>query len=70
MENQPTIRILQLVDQIPSNFEQNNFTLGVFIDLPKVFDTVDHNILFKKLEKNGNVSNNLLWFKNYLNNRK
>ena len=27
--------ILQLVDQIHNNFEQNNFTLGVFMDLSK-----------------------------------
>ena len=42
--------ILQLVDQIHNNFKQNNFTLGVFINLSKELDTVDHNILFKKFE--------------------
>ena len=62
--------ILQLADQMHSNFEQNNFTLGVFIDLSKAFDTVDHNILLKKLEINGIFGKNLKWFKNYLNNRK
>ena len=61
--------ILQLVDQIHNNFEQNYFTLGVFIDLSKAFDTVDHNILLKEIEINGIVGKNLKWFKNYLNNR-
>ena len=37
--------------------------------MPKAFDTVDHNILIKKLEINGIAGKNLKWFKNYLNNR-
>ena len=62
--------ILQIVDQIHNNFEQNNFTLGVFIDLSKAFDIADNNILLKKLEINAIVGKNLKWFKNYLNKRK
>ena len=42
----------------------------MFVDLSKAFDTVDHNILFKKLEINRIVGKNLKWLKNYLNNRK
>ena len=34
--------ILQLVDQISNSFEKNLFPLGLFIDLCKAFDTVDH----------------------------
>ena len=44
----------------------NKFTLGVFVDLPKAFDTVDHQILFKKLGYYGITGNNLRWFENYL----
>ena len=62
--------VLQLVDQINNNFKQNSFTLEMFVDLSKAFDTVDHNILLKKLEINRIVGKNLKWFKNYLNNRK
>ena len=41
----------------------------VFIDLKKAFDTIDHNIILKKL---GNYSvdlNSLKWFESYLTNR-
>ena len=42
---------MQLTDQIDNTFEKNNFTLGVFIDLFKAFDTVDHYILLTKLKR-------------------
>ena len=53
---------IQLVDQINSNFEKDQYTLGVFIDLSKAFDTVDNKILIAKLENYGIKGINLLWF--------
>ena len=58
--------IIQHTDQINSSFENNYFTLGVFIDLSKVFDTVDHHILVFKLENYGINGNNLRWFQSTL----
>ena len=60
--------IIQLIDQINNNFENNEFTVRVFIDL--VFDTVDHRILLKKLIPYGVNGNNLRWFESYPTNRK
>ena len=42
--------ILDLVEKINKSFEKNEFTLGVFIDLSKAFNTVNHQILLKTLE--------------------
>ena len=40
--------ILELVEQITKSFDNNNYMLGVFIDLSKAFDTVNHEILLNK----------------------
>ena len=42
--------IAQLVDQIYESFENDNNTIGIFVDLSKVFDTADYTIFLKKLE--------------------
>ena len=62
--------ILDLVNNISKSFEQGKFTLGIFIDLSKAFDTVDHNILLKKLNKYGIKGSTYDWFLSYLSNRK
>ena len=61
--------VLGLVDQIFQAFENNEFTTGIFIDLKKAFDTVDHQILLGKLEFYGIRGIPLTWIKSYLSNR-
>ena len=34
--------LLELVDQISNTYNDKNYLLGIFIDLSKTFDTVDH----------------------------
>ena len=49
---------VQLVDQIFKAFENNEYTLGVFIDLSKAFNTVNHSTLLRKLELYGITDTN------------
>ena len=62
--------ILQLANQIHECFENNLFTLGVFIDLSKSFDTVKHTIILKMLEIYGIYGKIFKHIKSYLRNRK
>ena len=50
-------------NQIKSRFEKNHYTLGVFMNICKVFNMVDHETLISKLEKYGVRRNNLQCFR-------
>ena len=52
------------------NMDTGKYTALVFIDLKKAFDTVDHDILLKKMQKYGVSGNGLTWFKSYLQDRR
>ena len=61
---------LELVTKIQQSIDSNKYTIGVFLDLAKAFDTVNHEILLGKLEYYGIRGVALEWFRNYLSNRK
>ena len=50
--------------------DQKEYNIGVFVDLSKAFDSIDHNILLYKLEKLGIRGIAKTWFEDYITDRK
>ena len=61
--------LLNLTDKISKALDEGKYTIGVFLDLSKAFDTVNHEILFSKLQHYGIRGTCLQWFMNDLNGR-
>ena len=61
--------LVSFTESIRQALDGNNFACGVFIDLQKAFDTVDHNILLKKLYHYRIRGKANEWFCSYLSNR-
>ena len=61
--------LINITENIRSALDSGQFACGIFVDLQKAFDTVDHNILLQKLNHYGirGVANT--WFNSYLSNR-
>ena len=61
--------IITLVERVSKALDTGKYVVGVFLDLNKAFDTVDHSILLNKLYLYGIRGNIYNWFKSYLTNR-
>lgn len=61
--------LFSAINFISSALNNNEFCLGIFLDLKKAFDVCSHEILLKKLSHIGVLGSALDWFKSYLSNR-
>ena len=61
--------VTELISNIIKGWENKKSTIAVYLNLSKAFDTIQHSVLFEKLERYGICGVALDWFKSYLSNR-
>ena len=61
--------LITLVNKITQSLDSGDMVIGIFLDLKKAFDTVNHKCLVKKLYSYGIRGQLIKWFKGYLENR-
>ena len=65
-----SLAIIEITERIRKSMENKKVGVGLFLDLSKAFDTINHKILISKMEHYGIRGVSLNWFKSYLTNRK
>lgn len=61
--------VMALVEDVAAAIDHKDLTVSVFIDLSKAFDTIDHKLLLKKMQKYGFRGIAYDWLGSYLSNR-
>lgn len=61
--------IMNFLNTVFDNLEQNKKCIGIFMDLSKAFDLIDHKLLINKLEQYGLRGKISEWLTSYLSNR-
>ena len=64
------MHVLTCTEKIRRACDPVQFACGVFLDLQKAVDTVNHNILLRKLENYETRAVSNIWFQLFLTNRK
>ena len=68
-KNSTIFSLIEITKRIKESIDNKKFGCGIFIDLSKAFDTVNHDILLKKLDHYGIRGIALNWFESYLKDR-
>ena len=69
MNHSTELAAIELADRILKDIDNKKLSLAIYMDLSKAFDTLDHNILIKKLQYYGVIGTPLNWFQSYLTDR-
>ena len=69
-KNSTALAVSNLCTHVQNEIEKGKFCIGLFMDLSKAFDTIDHHVLLRKLSFYGVRGVALNWFENYLSGRK
>jgi len=64
-----SLALIETIDLIYESLDNQESVIGIYVDLQKAFDTVNHQILLKKLYNYGIRGPLLQWLKNYLSDR-
>jgi hypothetical protein len=59
-----------LIERIQEALDKRMYTIGIFIDLSKAYDVLNHELLLEKLSYYGVRGTANLWFRSYLTNRR
>ena len=62
--------LTEIVNYIYKSLDEGNYVFGIYIDLKKAFDTVQHKILLHKFQYYGIRGLAFHWFETYLSKRK
>jgi hypothetical protein len=61
--------LIDFMSQVYTSINDGNITAGIFVDVMKAFDTVDHEILLYRMHQAGIRGVALKWFRSYLTGR-
>jgi hypothetical protein len=61
--------LLSIIDNVQQAIDDNSYSCGIFLDLSKAFDSVNHSILLNKLDHYGINGIAKDWFASYLSSR-
>lgn len=61
--------IINLIDSVTTDMEEHKHVIGIFLDVKKAFDSLDHDILLNKLSYYGFRGKSIDWLTNFLKNR-
>jgi hypothetical protein len=60
---------VEFIERVYKSLDEREISIGLFLDLSKAFDLVDHDILLRKMTRMGIRGVALKWFQSYLENR-